>query len=102
MQHVPIIYILSRAHSSDDRLAYLTHRKHAGCPSDRHRVKPKANRRGCEGNKRQGERERERAINKVTVVFIHHASEKTDEDLPVPLAPLAFHWTIWHLHHRVS
>ena len=43
-----------------------------------------------------------RAINKVTAVFIHHASEEADEDLPVPLALLAFHWTVWHLHHRVS
>lgn len=63
-------------------------------------VKRKANTRACEG--RETERERGGAINKVAVVFIHHASEETDEDLPVPLALLAFHWTIWHLHHRVS
>lgn len=53
------------------------------------RVKPKANTRACEGKQRQ------REINKVTAVFIHHASEGTDEDLPVPSAQLAFHWTIW-------
>lgn len=57
MQHVPITYILSLAHSFDDHRACLTYFKHAGCPSDRHRVKPKANMRACEG--RETERERE-------------------------------------------
>lgn len=41
------------------------------------------------------------AINKVTVVFIHYATDEIDQELPVN-AVLNFYLSIWHLHHTIN
>lgn len=77
------LHSLSDTHSDDHPACLMYSKQSVGCPGDVNRG----------SNQRQiGVRER---VNKVTVVFIHHALQETDEDLPVLFALQDFHWTIW-------
>lgn len=70
-----------------------------GCINSRHAGCPIVMDRGSNQRQTYVWWERGGSVRAITQrLFIHHASEPTDEGCPVP-SSLAFHWTIWHLQH---